>query len=239
MTGGPSLPPPTASPGSDPTEQMPFPVRTSAVASPLLSAGQLLEAMEGVAYLTDLNATILAVGKRGWSLFAVENAVPWYTADAVIGTSLFDAIDGDELRNAYRRLHAAVVARRRAETVFEYRCDSPIAERHMRMSITAVTGESGVVAVLYQSQMLAEVRRLPMPLFSADLRASQHRPPAPDRLVALCSFCQRVAWPPEADARPRRWISAAEYYRRGGRSDAVVSDGICPACMKRVVEPNV
>jgi hypothetical protein len=123
--------------------------------------------------------------------------------------------------------------------VFEYRCNSPIAERHMRMSITAVTGNGTVMAVLYQSQMLAEVRRLPLPLFSADLRMSRQRPPPPDKVVVLCSFCQRVAWPPAADDRTQRWISAADYYRRGGPPDAAVSDGVCPTCIKRVVTPNV
>jgi len=200
---------------------------------------QLLDAMEGVAYLTDPEATILAVGQPGWSLFAADNGAPWLTAEAVIGTSLFAALHDDTLRDTYRRLHAAVVTGRRSETVFEYRCDSPIAERHMRMSITAVTGDGGVAAVLYQSQMLAEVRRLPLPLFSTDLRASLQRPPAPDRRVTLCAFCQRVAWPPGSDDTARRWISAADYYRRGGPPDVAVSDGVCPACTARVVTPNV
>ena len=200
---------------------------------------RLLDAMEGVAYLTDPAATILAVGHRGWSTFADDNGVPWLTAEATIGSSLLGAMSGDRVRDAYARMHAAVVAGRRAETVFEYRCDSPIAERHMRMSITPVAGDNGIAAVLYQSQMLAEVRRLPMPLFSTDLRASLQRPAAPDRVVALCSFCQRVAWPPGPEQKTRRWISAADYYRRGGPSDGAVTDDLCPACIRRVVEPNV
>jgi hypothetical protein len=201
---------------------------------------RLLDAMEGVAYLTDTAATILAVGQPNWSLFAAENGVSWLTAEAVIGASLLEAITGDKVGDAYRRMHRAVATGRRTETVFEYRCNSPIAERHMRMSMTAVAGDGGGVAgVLYQSQMLAEVRRLPLPLFSTDLRASLQRPVAPDRLVALCSFCQRVAWPPGAEQAARRWISAAEYYRRDGPADASVSDDVCPACNKRIVEPNL
>ena len=204
-----------------------------------LTARALLEAMEGVAYLTDPGGTILAVGLRGWVQFAAENAVPWLTADAVVGTSLFDAIHSDPVRDAYRRLHDAVASGRRTETVFEYRCDAPLAERHMHMAISAVRGEDGVIAVLYQSQMLAEVRRLPLPLLSAEHRVSLQRPAPPERIVTLCSFCQRVAWPPGVDPARRRWISAAEFYRRGGPADAAVSDGICPPCMKRLVTPNV
>jgi hypothetical protein len=201
----------------------------------------MLDAIEGVAYLTDRAGTILAVGRRGWTSFAADNAAPWLTADAVVGTSLFAAIHGDAARDAYRRMHAAVAAGRRVETVFEYRCDSPIAERHMRMAITGVQGDAGtpgVVGVLYQSQIVATVPRLPLPLFEGAARRPQPAPP-PDQMVALCSFCQRVAWPPGVDERPRRWISVVEYYRRGGPSELAVSDGICPGCLNRVVAPNV
>jgi hypothetical protein len=199
----------------------------------------LLDAMEGVAYLTDRDAMILAVGQRGWLAFATENAAPWLTAEAMVGTSLFDAIDGQASRDAWRRLHVAVASGQRTATVFEYRCDAPGAERHMRMSITAVTADGGVAAILYQSQMLAEVRRLPLPLLSADMRESLRRPPPPKHVVVLCSFCQRVAWPPPGDGRARRWISAVEFYRRGGPPDTAISNGICPPCIKRVVIPNV
>jgi hypothetical protein len=204
-----------------------------------VTAEQLLDAMEGVAYLTDLDGVILAVGHKGWADFAADNAVPWLKADAVIGTSLFAALSGDATLDAYRRLHAALISGRRAETVFEYRCDSPIAERHMRMSITAVAGEAGVAAVLYQSQMLAEVTRPALRLFSRDLRASRRQVSEPRRMVLLCSFCQRVAWPIGSNGKTRRWIDATEYYRLGGPSDVTVSDSVCRECAKQVVAPNV
>lgn len=205
------------------------------------TATQLLDAMEGVAYLTDPAGTLIAIGERGWNLFAAENAVPGLNAQAALGTSVFDAIRGDIVQDAYRRLHDAVATGRRAQTVFEYRCDSPIAERHMRMAITPVLGPDGVSAVLYQSQIVAAVPRLPVPLFASDARASRDRPPAPapGRIVVLCSFCQRVAWPMGASGRAPRWIGVAEFYRRGGPEDAVVSDGICAACTRRVLDPNL
>jgi hypothetical protein len=202
---------------------------------------QLLDAMEGVAYLTDPAGTLIAIGERGWNLFAAENAVPGLTARAALGTSMFDAIHGDTVRDAYRRLHDAVVTGRRAQTVFEYRCDSPIAERHMRMAISPILGPDGICAVLYQSQIVAEAPRLPVPLFAPDARLVRERqpPPAPGQMVVLCSFCQRVAWPMGASERAPRWISVAEFYRRGGPEDAVVTDGICAACTRRVIDPNL
>ena len=72
--------------------------------------------MEGVVYLTDTAATILAVGQPNWSLFAAENGVSWLTAEAVIGASLLEAITGDKVGDAYRRMHRAVATGRRTET---------------------------------------------------------------------------------------------------------------------------
>jgi hypothetical protein len=205
----------------------------------LVTAARLLDAMEGVAYLTDRDAIILAIGQHGWTQFADDNAAPWLTADAVIGTSLLAAMTGDAVRDAYRRLHDAVSSGRRAVTVFEYRCDAPIAERHMRMSITAVGGEAGVAAVLYQSQMLAEATRPPLRLFARELRLSNQKAAAAIPCVRLCSFCQRVGWPLEADGTRPRWIDATDYYRRGGPADVTVVDTVCPSCTRHVVLPHV
>jgi hypothetical protein len=53
----------------------------------------------------------------------------------------------------------------------------------------------------------------------------------------MCSYCQRVAWPPGRARRRREWIEAEEYYRRGGASEIRISHGICPPCYKDVVGP--
>jgi hypothetical protein len=230
MTGGPERLPQAAAQSSGAAAQ------TTVLES--IARQHLLDALDGVAYLTDPHGRILAVGQPSWQLFAADNAAPWLTADAVVGASLFEAIRGDDVRDAYQRMHDGVLTRRRSEAAFEFRCDSPIAERHMRMAITPVVVQDEVVAMLYQSQILAEVSRLPMPLFSSDLRAAAARPPPPDKLVTVCSFCQRVRWPPGPPQGTRRWISAPEFYRRGGPEDAMVSDGVCPQCLRRVVLPN-
>ncbi len=103
-----------------------------------VGADELLEALEGVAYLTTLDGTILAIGQRSWTWFATENGDPELTVASVVGRSLFDALHGETVQTAFRCLHGAVSAGRRSQTVFEFRCNSPIAERHMRMSISAV-----------------------------------------------------------------------------------------------------
>jgi hypothetical protein len=197
-----------------------------------------LNAIDGVAYLADADGTILAIGENGWRRFAVDNGAPWLTARSVIGSSLFAAISGDAVRNAFQRLHAAVASGRRSETVFEFQCNSPIAERHMRMSLTALVSHSNGVLVLYQSLVLTEFTSAPLHLFSSELRAPREQNMAARQTVSLCSFCQRVALAPEESARPRRWIDANDYYRRSGQTDVGVMDTVCPSCKERVVEAN-
>ena len=80
---------------------------------PPLAAQDLLDAMEGVTWLTDLEGTILAVGQRNWGLFAADNGAPGLSWQSVVGTSAFAGIQGSAVQAAYRRLHAAVSSGRR------------------------------------------------------------------------------------------------------------------------------
>lgn len=194
----------------------------------------LLDAMEGVAWLTDLEGTIIAVGHRNWAAFAADNGAPELTAQSVTGGSLFAGIQGSAVQAAYCRLHAAVSTGTRAQIVFEYRCDLPIAERHMRMAISGVSDGRQIVSVLYQSQILEERPRPPLPLFAGQ----GHRASQPALVVLLCTFCHRVAWP-VGDARGRRrWISAVDYYRLGGPDAPAVESVICPRCEREVLAAN-
>jgi len=208
-----------------------------------LTAGQLFDALEGVVYLTDRDGVILAIGEQGWTRFAEDNGAAGLTARSVRGTSIFTALAGDAVVDAYRRLHASVAEGRRTEIVFEYRCDSPIAERLMRMSITPILGRTAtnnqVVAVLYQSQMLSEVPRAALRLFERAKKAGRTEPTDGEQAVVLCSFCQRLLWPPREGGRAVRWLPAAEFVQAGGNVDATVTESICQACADQVVAPNV
>lgn len=100
-------------------------------------------------------------------------------------------------------------------------------------------GGSKVVAVLYQSQMLSEVARPPLRLFERGNRASRQKPAEAEQAVALCSFCQRLLWPPREGGRTARWLPAADFVRAGGNVDANVVESICQDCGDQVVAPNV
>jgi hypothetical protein len=199
---------------------------------------QLLDAIDGVTYLVDANGIIRAVGAISWKHFAKQNDASELTAASVIGTSVFAGIDGADVRKACERLHNAVCQRQRPVIAYEYRCDAPDVERRMRMSISPVAGRGNVVMALYQSQLLAEAPRLPLGLMPTKHRAGATEAQSSDEPVALCSFCHDIAWPIGARQENQIWIAIEDYYRRGGLGEVIVSHGICPRCVERIVTPN-
>jgi len=203
-----------------------------------LNAQQLLDAMDGIVYLIDADGIILAVGGEAWRRFAEENSAPWLAPESVVGTSIFSHIHGGGVQDTCRKLHDAVCQERRPAVTYGYRCDAPDAERRMRMSISPVRDRSGSVMALYQSQVVTEAPRLPLGLVSMERRASAHVAYRREQFVAFCSFCQDLAWPIGAEEPDQIWIKIDEYYRRGGSTDVVVSHGVCPACLARLLAPN-
>jgi len=193
-----------------------------------ITAATLLDAMDGVAYLVDPPGRILAVGRRRWTEFATCNGAPDLAPEKVVGRSLFEMVGEVEVIRTCRKAHEVVSSGRRPLVSFDYRCDSPETERHMRLAVTPVGASGRIDAVLYQSQTMTEIPRPPMPLFSIVQRFSGNMDDS--RMVTLCSYCHDVAWPIGADAGRREWISPEIYYQRGGHSDVVVSHGICPDC---------
>lgn len=202
-----------------------------------LDVGRLLDALEGVTYLTDARGVIRHIGKADWTAFAEENGASDLGPQTVLGRVIFDMIAGEEVRGAYRAMHDAVVSGARPRASFTYRCDSPDTERWMRMSIGLVHGDRDV-GVLYQSQLIRAETRPSVELFSREHLIDAMRLEDVGRsIISLCSYCARVADP--AAAEERRWISPTTYYAEGGSSDVRVSHGICDDCFANIVTPNI
>jgi len=193
----------------------------------------LLDAMEGIAYVVRHDGLILGYGRPHWNRFAAENdGAGLLEPEAVVGRNLFDAIAGPEVRARYRGWIDAVLKNRPGEpATLTTRCDSPTAKRELRLSISRIA-DAPVPAVLFQSMVMAVESRPPLNIydFEALRRALQARPDLP--VVTLCSFCQRLRWPPGArDPARTEWIEAELYYARGGRSEVAVSHGLCEDCL--------
>jgi len=193
-------------------------------------AQAFLDALDGVAYLVDIDGTIVAMGQPGWDEAAGSNAAGGLTAGTVLGANLFDRIKGDEVRAACNRMHAEVTRGDRAYIAFEYRCDAPDVKRRMRMSVTRLRLPGCAPVLLYQSQTLSAVARPWVSLFEPQRIVETIRDEAGLPIVRMCSFCQRVASPAPPVEAPVTWIEAEDYYRQGGPVDVRISHGVCPGC---------
>jgi hypothetical protein len=205
-----------------------------------ISADALLAAIDGLAYVVGYNGTILLVSPRWDELAAQHNGSMVAGAD-VLHRNVLSMIAGDSVRDAYRAMHNAVFDRSRAAVTFTFRCDAPDVRRLMRMSISPLRSDGDIVALLYQSQVLAETQRPPLRLFAArqafhdGIGVPEKAEPRP--LVTMCSFCQKLAWPLDAAPDARDWIEPELYYALGGVSDVALSHTICPDCADQLHKP--
>jgi hypothetical protein len=162
---------------------------------PSVAIQSFLNAMDGVTYLTGLDGNIWAVGVPGWNEFRAKAVAPDLTPASVIERSVFDMINGDDVRDAYRAMHASISEGRRDHITYDYRCDAPDVKRLMRMSLGGIEVDGEIGAALYQSQLITEVARLPMHLFSKELLVSSFRTYDASEIVHVCSYCHDIAWP--------------------------------------------
>ena len=96
---------------------------------------EFLDAVDGIAYAVDAEHRIVAVGRRRWDRFAVENGVPELCADSVIGRDLFEFVSGPDVRLAYRQMADRVISTGEPAVV-NTRCDSPGVAPTLRLSIS-------------------------------------------------------------------------------------------------------
>ena len=191
----------------------------------------LLEAIEGIAYLLDRDGTIVAIGRHNWNRFAADNdGETLIDGAATIGRNLFDIIAGDRVRRSQRQYFDAVASGRHPAVVFTSRCDSPGVRRTLRLSMTPVHTDHASIQVLVQSATMNEDVRPPVDLFDfrairAQMARTQNLP-----ILAMCSYCQKVRVPAGSAEGEGSWMSAADYYRAGGGGHVRISHTLCAAC---------
>lgn len=115
-----------------------------------------------------------------WLAFARENGALHLTADAVLGRSLWDFIDGAETKRLYQTLLRRVREKAIA-LVVPFRCDSPTLRRYMRLEIVPLA--EGCVqfdGVLERVEPTSQY-----PLLDPAYPRSHH-------LLTICSCCKRV-----------------------------------------------
>lgn len=196
----------------------------------------ILNSLEGIIYVIDHEFLLQFVGGSGWSAFANENgASELADGTAIVGRSLFDFVTGADVQALYRDLVTRILAQPQGPAVFEYRCDAPTIKRRNRLSISPVVENGESKGLLFQSLVLETETRPPINIYDPETALVRLREKLTKPFVYVCSFCLDIAWN-SAETSDREWISAEEYYRRGGTEDVVVSHSVCPDCADMITK---
>jgi hypothetical protein len=170
--------------------------------------------VEALSYAIDEHDHLIKVDE-GYYRFAEENG--WREAGTSLGRSLWDYVDGDEMRKLQRLL----VRRIRddvGDVELPFRCDGPKVRRDMNIRIVARPGGR---VVLFSARLRSEVEREePQPMLDPEA------PRGEDTLV-MCGWCDRF----EVEGE---WVEVEEATRRLDlfvRAELpAISHGVCPDC---------
>ena len=183
--------------------------------------------MDGIACAVDTEDRVIAVGRRRWDRFAIENGTPELCADSIVGRNLFEFVSAPDMRQAYResgrKNHLVRGAGLDCRSLRQPRCRAGAAP----VDCSAAASQTSGPGLLFQAQIVGRTIRPPIDIFDFEalLSALKQEPDLP--IVAMCSFCQRLRRPGAGDDD---WVSAETYYRLGGTSRARISHGLCADC---------
>lgn len=164
-------------------------------------------------YTIDDGDRIVSVGGN-WNTFAIENGAPELQGDAVIGTTVFDAIRDAPTVWIYMGLYRRV--REGSSVSIPLRCDSPTMRRELVMALTPAGG--GCIDVEVRT-----ARVIPTPFVPFWLRTS-HRVSG---TIVACGWCKRVRVGQEW-TEPDVAVERLDLFE--GDTLPQVSHGICPLC---------
>ena len=114
-----------------------------------------------------------------WTDFAIANQWP-LRRGALLGKSLWDFLASESVRSIYAALHE-VVRRRHTSYSFQFRCDSAVLRRFMKLEMIPVD-KNGIE---YRTWVEKEEPRAAVPVVDP-------RVPRSEEQVLMCSWCKRV-----------------------------------------------
>ena len=193
-----------------------------------------VEQEHGLVFVTERDGTISNIGAKNWDAFARENGAPELQAKNVLGKNLFDFIQGQQVRNQFRKVLDRISENPNWSWVLPYRCDSPERERTMCQSLRPIFSGDVCTGFIFHSVEQYSRRRPPIDLydFKTIEKAANDDPTRP--VVNMCSWCQRVQC---ETITGDDWVTAEDYYAAGGRSDVRMRHEICDQCLETTIDP--
>ncbi len=171
--------------------------------------------VETLSYAIDDEDRLIKVDD-GYYRFAAENG--WSGAGDSLGRSLWDFVDGHDVRKLQRLLVRRVREGAR-DVELPFRCDGPDVTREMDIRIAA--GSTGRVVLFSARLRSEEEREEPQPLFDPDAARDDKD------FLPMCAWCDRFLVDGE-------WVEVEvaaerlELFRRGELP--TLDHGICPQC---------
>lgn len=168
-----------------------------------------------ITYSLDENNFVIDVGGE-WDAFARANQGENLTREHVIGKSLFDFINGLEIKTIYASLFDRVRSQKKVLS-FTFRCDGPFNCRLMSLTIRPRPDQ----AVCVQTDVLEDTEREEIPLYVVGT-------PRTSETIAVCCICGNVksmgdVWVPIEEESVRRNFP-------GQAALPQLSHGFCPNC---------
>lgn len=176
-----------------------------------------MSSTDRLSYVIDRSDRIVSVNDA-WASFAKYNAGTDLMPPAVLGSSLWAAIQDATTRELYRLLLRRV-RDGTSDLAFRFRCDSPEYRRLLEMRIQCGPEER----VAFSTTEVVVEKRSAVPL----LDTTQSRSEA---MLKVCSWCMLVRLPDE------RWVeveqAVAELHLFSVARLPQISHGICPRCFE-------
>src|SRR6476620_2356658 len=119
----------------------------AAAGEPVLQ--NVLDAMNGIACAVDAENRIVAIGRRQWDRFAIENGIPELCADGIVGRNLFEFVSAPDTRRAYRELVERIISSGEPVSIAAHR-SGPGAVRELRLSIAPLRLADKGLGLLFQ-----------------------------------------------------------------------------------------
>ncbi|GJL68657.1 MAG: hypothetical protein NPIRA06_12920 [Nitrospirales bacterium] len=157
---------------------------------------------------------------EAWLQFACQNDGGHLNRASVIGKSLWEFIEGEDLRQIYRHIFKAVRMKQQA-AVFRFRCDSPVCRRFFQLMVSPLQEDE----LMFSTHPIREVQRDPVLFLDPDV---QRRGP----FVTICSWCMKVRLPNQGWVELEETVNYLDSLGTGVLPS--LTHGICLECQGNI-----
>lgn len=157
---------------------------------------------------------------EGWLHFACQNAGGHLNRASIIGKSLWDFIEGENLSQTYGLIFKAVRTKHQV-AIFQFRCDSSVCRRYFQLTVSPLQEDE----LMLSTHAIREISRDPVLLLDPDVRKGDH-------VLTTCSWCIKACLPND------EWVELEEAVNRldlfGSGVVPRMKHGLCLDCQVKI-----